>query len=78
MSAPGTVTPEGVGGVIEPGQLMSRSQIAKALGREKTTWVISRIEMAVELGIISKAPGYIHGQGAWVYARPETMEALVS
>lgn len=64
------VTPEAVAEVVGQGGWFSRSDIASALGREKTTHVINTIERAVRMGLIERFPGHVGSQTGWVYGPP--------
>jgi hypothetical protein len=55
----------------QPSAAWLRSDIARALGRAKTTHVIQTIERAVREGRLQKLPGYdANFREAWVYTMP--------
>jgi len=64
------ISPEVIAMTVGRGGWWSRSGIAKALNRGKTTWLIANIEAAVEAGLIEKFPGTIGKHKGWVYGEP--------
>lgn len=70
------VSPKRVAHVVGEGGLWTRRDIASALGREKTTHVITQIELAVQLGFVERLPGYAGNREAWVYCVPGYQRTL--
>lgn len=72
-SAEGVVTPEEIARVVGQGGYWSRGDIARGLGREKTTYIINRIEMAVRMGLIYRCAGHVGNQRGYVYTAQKPM-----
>lgn len=61
-------SPKSVAHLVGQGGFWTRADIARGLGRSKTTHVISTIERAARMGLIQKLPGQdAAGRDAWVY-----------
>ena len=70
------VTPREVAAIVGEGGLWTRADIARALNRAKTTWVIENIETAVKLGYIERLWGAAGPRGAWVYCTHDQAQHL--
>jgi len=62
--------------LVQPGEVVTRLELAERAGRKKTTTFISHIERAVDNGLLKKAQFNLGNNIGWGYALPETMKEL--
>lgn len=63
--------------LVQRGGYWTRLDLAREMGRAKTTHVIATIEKAVTMGFINKIAGYDeHGRDAWIYTIESEQKVL--
>lgn len=62
--------------VLEPGEILTRREIAERVGRSKTTTFIAHLERAVSEGLLHKGWFQLGNSPGWGYGLPETMQKL--
>lgn len=68
MPEPLIISPYNISRIVSAGGYWTRRDIADALGRGKTTFLIETCERAVRMGLINKIAGYdAQGRETWLY-----------
>lgn len=62
--------------LVQPGEVLTRLELADRAGRKKTTTFISHLERAVQKGLLKKAEFTLGNNIGWGYALPGTMQEL--